>query len=136
VEEALIAYLLANPGLAAQVGLRIDWLQRPQGNTMPALTLQIVGGGYEYIMDGREGLVAQRVQMDAWAPTYASMKATFRALVLALDGLPNTGPFKGAFIQSQFETVDVLEAPRPQLNGATDIYRTSIDVIVWHSGTL
>ena len=44
MEEALVAYLLANAGLTAIVGNRINWTTRPQGAAVPAVVLTKVSG--------------------------------------------------------------------------------------------
>lgn len=129
MEEALRTFLLANAGLAALVGTRITWLTRPQGSALPAVTLQVVSAGRGYTMQGREGLVGRLVQMDCWATSYASMKATERALVAALDGL-KTDPFQGAFIESDGESHEAGDAADAQ--GSTDYFRARLDVRVWH----
>lgn len=128
MEEALVAYLLADAGLSALVGTRINWLQRPQGATLPAITLQVVSAPRDYTLTGRDRFVGYLVQMDVWGATYTATKAVSRALELALDGL-TSAPFQTAIIENER---DGYEADSPT-GSATGIYRTSLDVRCWAS---
>jgi hypothetical protein len=125
MEEQLVDFLLADTTLAALVGTRINWLLRPQGAGLPAVSLQLASSAREYTMAGREGLVGYLVQIDVWAASFKSMKQVSRAIVAALDDL-STGSFQGAFIESERDTVETDEA-------ATTFFRGSIDARVWFS---
>lgn len=130
MEEDLVAFLLADAGLAALVSDRINWLLRPQGQVLPAVSLQVVSGARDYVIGhrGREGLVGYLVQFDVWAASFKSMKLVSRAIVAALDGL-NAGAFQGAFIESERDTVETDDA-------ATTFYRGSIDARIWHAAAV
>ena len=127
MEEALIAALLANAGLTAFVDDRIDWLKRPQASSLPAITLQVASSPYSYTLNGRDTLTDRLVQIDIWGSTYASMKATARAVRLALDEL-NAVPMV-AFIENERETHEGRDDPGN--DGSTDFFRTSIDARIW-----
>jgi hypothetical protein len=129
MEEALRAHLLANAAVAALVGTRITWLQRPQGSALPAITLQGVSTRRDHTLEGRDGLVGRLVQIDVWATTYATMKDIQRALISALDG-PFADPIHVALVENERETLEAAAA------GGTDLFRASVDVRAWFSEAL
>jgi hypothetical protein len=133
MEEGLIAYLLADAGVAALVATRVYWLRRPQGGALPSITLQIVSTDREYTQAGREGLVGYLVQIDVWGATFKSMKQVQRAVIAALDSLSTT-PFQGAFIESERETAEDQDGP--DATTSTTFYRASVDVRVWHAAAV
>jgi hypothetical protein len=126
MEEALIALLLADPGVATVAGDRVHWLRRPQGEATPALVLTRVGGGHAYTYGGRDELIETRVQIDAWAETYGAAKALARAVTSLLSGYRATsGPIRSAF----------LNAERDGLQDADPfgtLARVSLDFTIWH----
>ena len=125
MEEALRALLLANTALAALVGRRIDWLERPQGKALPAITLQVISAPRRYTFKGRAPTVTRLVQIDIWGSTYATMKAASRAAVTALDEFTTAG-FHGVFIEGERETSERRDGP--DAAKSTSIFRTSLDV--------
>jgi hypothetical protein len=127
VEEALVSALLNNAALAALVSTRIDWLLRPQGSAVPAITLQVVSGTMAHTFQGRDGLTEYLVQIDVWADTYGSMKTVQRALTAALDGL-KAAPLQ-AFPEQVRETLEPGDAP--DTSGLIDLYRGTTDVRVF-----
>lgn len=82
-KAALRTRLLADGPLGALVSTRIDWVERPQGKTLPAVTLQCIGDGHEQHLKGFESLRPARVQYDVWADTYADATALKDALIAA-----------------------------------------------------
>lgn len=78
MEEALVARLAASAPIAAIVGNRVDWFDRPDG--FPALVLTKAAPGREWNMDGPDGLDAPRVQGDCWALAKGTVAALARAL--------------------------------------------------------
>lgn len=130
MEEELVAFLLADAALAALVGRRIKWLERPQGSGLPAITLQLASGVPEYTMRGRIRLAGPLVQFDVWAGTFASMIAVERALRSALDGL-RVLPFQGAFVTGWRHSSEPQGAP--DADGSSSFYRSSIDARIWHA---
>ncbi|MEG8222418.1 DUF3168 domain-containing protein [Sphingomonas sp. HH69] len=84
MQKALRARLLAASPVAALVGSRIDWLERPQGAALPAITLQVVSGSLDQHMQGLQALQFARVQMDCWGDTYAQTKVLIDAALAAI----------------------------------------------------
>ena len=128
MEAALIAHLLAQAGITALVGNRINWLRRPQGEALPAMALQLVSGVPDYLLDGSYSLTESRVQMDAWAKSFLQAKQIARAVEAALSGQRFTQSgvrFAGVFIASERDdTFD--ETP-------DTYFRTSLDLMVHHA---
>lgn len=130
MEEALVAFLLADAALAGLVATRITWQSRPQGEALPAVTLQRVSGARDYHMQGPSGLVQSRVQVDCWGATYASALAVSRAVRSLLSGIrTETGgiELQGAFIDGERHDFE------KDGNAAQAFHRVMIDFQVWHS---
>lgn len=96
MEEALRAALAAASGVTSLVGTRIDWGARVQGAALPALVLNVISGSQGMTQAGPDGLAFHRVQVDAYADTYAGAKALSRAVIAALNG-HRAGGFGGVF---------------------------------------
>jgi hypothetical protein len=102
MEEALTAALLANPGLLALLSnadgsVRIYWGQRPQGDRLPAIRLNRVTPGLDYVMDGVVSLTQATIQADCFGATYDDAHAVREAVRAAVHAL-TTDPFEGAFV--------------------------------------
>ncbi len=61
MEEALTAHLLASTPLTDLVALRITWDERPQGDALPAVVLNLIDSSPEYSDEGLAGLSTSRV---------------------------------------------------------------------------
>jgi hypothetical protein len=128
VEESLRARLLADTAVAALVGTRVTWIDRPQGATLPAVTLQIISPGRAYTHGGADGLADTRVQIDCWGASYASAKALARSVIPAVEPALTQGATK--FSQSFLDAS--RDMPVEDLEGGVMVYRVSQDFIVWH----
>ena len=129
MEEALTSYLLTDASLAVLVGNRITWAARPQASTLPSIVLQVIDGVPVYADEGETGLTETRVQIDAWGKDYASAKSVARAVKARLSGARvTTGgvEFQAVFVDSE---QDLFERGQ----GGEELYRTTIDFMVWHS---
>lgn len=96
MEEALRALLMADVGVTALAGSRINWGAHPQGQPLPGVVLTLVDDGEGHIYTGPDGLSQGRVQMDCYALTYKDAKGLARAVRAALDGYRG-GNFLGVF---------------------------------------
>lgn len=126
MEETLAAHLLANTAVSAIAGKMVNWSERPQGGTFPAVVLHRVSGGRDYNMQGPSGLVQSRVQADCWALDYTSAVRLSRAVRVALSGY-TAGDLQGAFIDSERQSVE------KETDGAQRYFRVSLDFIIWHA---
>lgn len=122
MEEALIAFILADAGVTAAVGNRVYWVQRPQASEVPAIVLTRIGGLRDYHTQGPSGLISSRVQADVFAKTYGAAKAASRALIACLSGHKG-GRFQGAFVDGE----------RDFYEGDQALHRVSIDFLISHT---
>jgi hypothetical protein len=129
MEEALIAKLLAAPGVAGLAGTRVYPGSRPQGSGLPAIVFNRIDGAPLYADEGELGLVQARVQVDCWADSYSGAKGLARATNAALSA------FVGEVAGTQFLSI-FIDAERDLREGGANaaeyLFRTSIDFIVWH----
>jgi hypothetical protein len=132
MEEALMAFLLADAGLRSVVGSRINWQERPQASRLPALVLHRTGGDHDYSMDGPTGLVWSRVQMDGWARTYTEALTVARAALHAahrLKGVYQNTRFQGIFVDGQRD----LKTDLNNVDLSERLKAVSVDLRIWHS---
>lgn len=132
MEEALLAALLADPGVAAFFGDRGAWGLIPQGEPMPAFGLNRVTGGYGYTQDGPVDTITPLVQIDVWAGSYGDAKRGARAIVAALPGI-SSGQFQDASLVDERD--DDLAADGPAADRSEAFFRTSLDVRVCFTPT-
>jgi len=131
MEEAIIAILLADPGVAGQIGTRIYPGRAPQGPVVSYALLRSVTRLPDYTMSGPSGYEEQRFQIDVYAETYTKTKLTARAIIAALSG------FRG---QQGTVTIQAIfldgERDLPTADEDDDVYnrfRTSLDFIIHHA---
>lgn len=122
MEEALRAALLAYEGLAAIVGVRIDWGLRPSQS--PSIRLQLISGVPFYTHGGRDGLTPYLVQADCFGSRYGEAKQVARQVQAASETL-RLPPFDSCFVENERDDQDVDAANKP-------IHRTSLDLRLWH----
>jgi hypothetical protein len=127
MEEAIIARLLADSGLAAIVGTRVFPGSRPQGSALPAVVMNRISGGPLYADDGEVGLEQARIQIDCWAESYGEAKLLARAVTACLSA------FDGTVGATTFEFIE-LENERDLREGGSDAatypFRTALDFVV------
>lgn len=129
MEEAILNLLLGNPTIVGMVGDRINWASRP-GDAFPVITLHRISGTRDQTNTGRSGLVSSTVQIDCWAETFGQAKRLARAVVPALPHARTlTGGviLQGIFIDSESDSFGG--------DDPTPLYRTRIDISVWHQET-
>ncbi|AHE55909.1 tail completion protein gp17 [Sphingomonas sanxanigenens] len=127
MEESLRNRLLAYADLSALVARRIWWIDRPQGSSLPALTLQLISPNRTYTLDGPSGFYGPRVQFDSWGASYADAKLVSRIVTAAVE-LPATADgirFDAGFIDSE------RDMPITDIPGGGKAYRVSQDFFVW-----
>lgn len=126
MEEALIAILLAAAGVTTLTGDKVYPGVRPQGSALPAIIFNRISGRPGYVMSGPDGSSESRVQIDAYADSYAATKALARAVRSTLSGLRGAHhgvTFQGVFLES---ARDGFEGENPER-----IFRVSMDFTVW-----
>lgn len=84
----IIGALLADAGVAAQVGARIYVQSAPQGAAEPYITVSPISGPTPmYHVGGPTGLERARYQLDAWCSRSGDRDAVIAALQSMLSGL-------------------------------------------------
>jgi len=82
--EAIIARLEADAAVTTIVGDRIYWLVRPQGETLPALVLQVISETRTQHLKGFDDMFEARVQVAAQSERYSESRQLAEAAVAAL----------------------------------------------------
>ncbi|MES2902825.1 MAG: DUF3168 domain-containing protein [Pseudomonadota bacterium] len=127
MEGALRARLLAAAPVNALVAGRVYWEDRPQGSVLPDITLTPIDDARPQTMDGFQSFRPTQVQIDVRATTFSQKKALTEAVIAAVTPRETSNGIR----------FDRAADIRPRsLNERTDtqfIYRTAIDLIVWHS---
>lgn len=130
MEEALRAKLLATAAITGPVADRVDWGLRPQGDPLPGLTLQTVGGTRGMTLTGADGWRQVRVQVDAWAKTFKQARDLRDACATLFAGLRVTSS------TSKLRTFVLDERGDPEGGAQGDPdFRASLDIMVHWSGT-
>lgn len=123
MEAALRARIIAAATAAAD---RVYWVERPQGSTLPSVTLQIASGDYPYTFEGLQATRAPRVQVDVWGLNYGQSKSIMDAIIVALTpaNTSNGIAFERGRFEGERDGLERLET--------LDVYRRGIDLIVWY----
>ena len=106
--------------VATAAGVPAHWGERPQGGGYPAVVLNTIGGAEGLTMKGPDGLLQSRVQVDAYALSYAEAKAAARAIISALHG------YRGGGFRL-VEHVATRDSREGGTNEAERPYRVSLD---------
>lgn len=126
METLLVAAMLADAGLAALVAKRINWVARPQGAAVPAITLQVISAVREYPFANVNPLVRYRVQVSVWATKYLQTCQIRDAVLAFANGLTgNPFPRPELLLEPDF-----FEAGGPPQAGADqlpDLYAKHLD---------
>ncbi len=128
MEGALRARLLAASPVAALVGERVSWIERPQKDALPGITLELVTDERVQNMTGFDGLQPGYVQIDPWASTYAQGKALKAAII---EAVTPAGIFFGVRFTRGFVTARDLS----EKTDTKFIFRPSIDLTFFYSTT-
>lgn len=134
MEEALRALLLGTAALTARVARRVDWGIRP-GADLPAVRLFQISGVPQMNLAGPSGWSRSRIQVEAWGRTYKDARDVAdliggngeRNVIGVLNGLRATqdGVRLRTFILGRRAGDDT--------DAAGVLYRTALDVLVWHA---
>jgi hypothetical protein len=108
--EAVMAYLLAQPGLTALVASRIHYHQLPQGTILPAVVILSVSDVKHHDLKGQLKVEQPVLQFSAQASTQATARAVAEQLKTALCDYHGT--MSGITVQkiqldSEWESLDV-----------------------------
>lgn len=117
MKTALRARLKADATIAALVGDRVDWGLRPQGKSLPAISLTAIPAPRDYHMGGAQVTQHHLVQIDCWAATYKTADELRSAVIAELE--PASGQFQGSFV--------IRDHDMPERVETEVIHRASID---------
>lgn len=107
--------------LHALVGDRVHPLRLPQTPTLPAIVYTVIDDPDRW---GHHGFA--RVQVTAWAATYATAKAVITAARAQLRG------YAGATVTDRIEDIDVDLGAWAGFDPDLGLYRRDLDVIILH----
>lgn len=129
MEAALRTRLLDNPAISALVGNRIAWVQRPQSQVLPAITLHKVSPGRSYSHDGAIGLQCPSIQFDIWSLSVSQAKTIRDAVIAVMEAQETVSGvrFGMSFLDSERDI-----APE-DVQGIDAVHRVSMDFTVWWS---
>lgn len=126
--QAIVARLLADAGVVALVGDRIDPGRPSQSATWPVLTYRLISGTDSIAQDGGQGLRECRIEINAWAYTYLETEELAEAVNAALHGQTWRSSEIGYIAAFHAGERDLPEDP--QLKGEKRIERRSVDYLV------
>jgi hypothetical protein len=130
MEADLRARLLANGAVAALVGTRCAWGERPGANALPSLTLTAITPGRGYTHQGADALHGAGVQVDCWAASHLAASQLRDAVIAAIEpkdvtvGATLFGP---AFLEAD------RDAEPEDLDGGVRIFRRILEFTIWHA---
>ena len=130
IEDGLHQLMAADAGVTAIAGDRIYPVNLPEtmlnpDTTVPAAaTYQVITQVPDYTLDGPDGMVLARIQIDTWATTYAAAKALARALRVVLDGFAGPLPDDAA---TEVQNIWRENAARDDFDRNARLYRVSAD---------
>jgi hypothetical protein len=130
MDEALRDLLLNEQRVAAIVARRVDWGVRPQGDALPAITLDRISGIAQMNLAGPSGWDRDRVQIDCWARTYKIAKDL--SLLIAGPGGLLVG-YRGDHQGFRLRTFVAGRRSDADSDTKGPVHRTSVDVMVWHT---
>lgn len=126
--DDLRAFILADSTVLSLVSARMYPHKLPQSPTVPAISYEVISEVRGHTMGGRDKLPATRVQIDAWATTYAQASQLGDAILFRLDayrGLLNGSPsteVSGVFADTQ----------RTMFDSEPELHRVSRDFFLFH----
>lgn len=123
IEDDLRTEVLADAGISALIGTRYYPGVLPQKPTYPAVVAQVVSNVDEPTLDGVANIVRARVQINAWAETYASARSVVDSVRALLDG--TTGTWSGTKVGSVR-----VENEIDTYGEETSIYGRQIDLMI------
>lgn len=127
MQSALRTRLKADATVAALVSTRIDWVERPQGKALPAITLQTISDPRPQHMGGNQDTRQTIVQVDCWAAKYADVRECADAVIACLTPSADAGGvrFLRSFVDNERDLAERTET--------ATIYRVSVDMRITHT---
>lgn len=125
MEEDLRSLILGATGAPE----RVFYVVRQQGSSLPAVVLTRISAVPSYTMEGPDGLIRSRVQVDAFDTTWLGAKTVLRTVSNIVNGASGVvGDTDFQLIQIDGER-DFYDAGS---NDAEKIFRISMDLMIIH----
>lgn len=123
MEGALRARIIAANTAAAG---RVYWVDRPQASALPSITLQLISGERPQTHGGMQATRDPRVQVDVWASSHLAASQLMGEVIAALApaNTSNLIVFERMRFEGERDGLERLDT--------VNVYRRSIDLIVWH----
>lgn len=124
--SALYARLTDDAPVAAVVGTRVYWVNRPQASALPAIRLQTISDVRSENLSGYDRARVTRVQADCFAMTYGAARQLAEKVIAAV---------------AEPETAGGVQFGRGRAEGPRDlgedtssgfIHRASVDLLLEH----
>ena len=130
IEDAPTAAILATHAPATGPSTKaVFWGLRPQGSSVPAITLHLVSDPRPQHLKGLDGARGTRVQLDAWASTHSEASALAQAAIGALQP-----PADVAGKRFATSSIDGQRGATEATAAGLILHRQSVDLLVWHVG--
>ena len=111
IEQGIVARLAGSTAVTSLAGTRIYPNKLPQEPKLPALTYDLISSVRESVMSADSGDVHARVQVTAWANTYAAasnLNEGVRAAVQRWSGTSTGVVIQEIFIENEFSFHDEI----------------------------
>lgn len=134
IRAALRSILLADTAVSAAIGgVRIYPSTLPQGVTLPSLVQNLISEDMGYHTQGDDGLMAARIQIDAWALT-PDLAVSLADLVFdRLSGYSGTAGYGSNSPQNTMTVRGAfLSQGRESYDSASKMYARQRDYILWY----
>lgn len=125
LEAALQGHLAAFPSITAVIGSRVYPLLLPQNVVYPAISYQRITGQTIQSNDGDSKLGYSRIQITAWAATYAESRELAAEIRTALIGFK--GLMGAVWITGVTHEIDV-----DLYDNDTKTFYTACDYTIWY----
>ncbi len=124
IEEALVAHLLAQPGLTALIGNRLypDLLE--DDTSLPAVVYLNVSDTKDHTLAGQLDLESPVIQFTAYAETKAQAKAVSRQIKAALQDF--AGTLSGVPVQF-IKLLNELSSSSTTADGMVRVFTTDLE---------
>ena len=129
----LRAYLLSDGVIAGIVGNAVYPIKLPQAQTQPSIVYTRISETEGYHMQGPNGLLSSRFQIDAWAKSIDVASTLANAIKERIGGFSGTISF-GTDSPADFVKVQgiFLTDAREDYDNDMQMYRMSRDYFIWY----
>lgn len=131
IQEAIVTYLLANAGVAAEVSDRVYWGRLPQKPQYPCLMLETISSPATGSMAGETTLRQMRVQVSVYDPRYLKASTVLKAVRDALNDVPAGTMGGGGGVEVEHVELEAGDQERDGVDDELDVIVKQLDFMVW-----